>query len=873
MTNIKQIGLALVSVCLTSLLAQSIFAVDYKLQLDYETIDQEYLTEKTSDSTSAESYLGLVFENRRRTRKASLYLYPNRQIADFLVKWKQSPTLESSFYLHYDSASEDSNKTKASGQVNIGRRNTFSLKLAKGHALNTFRRGGNNLILEATKQEIHVVKNNTANTIELGYASGGFNFAIIVENGANADSAFGGESYELDGFRDIAQSLSQEFRSSIDPSIVSELEFYEDTRDQASEDASIFLNLFIAYDATADQANTDSAQATSDAAPFVMNYIYFRTASDDSAENAITSYNTESYWNAETTKASTDAAMQLIFSKEFGNSSDSIEGDSNVISYRFYRTTADISLGQAGDKLFEQDAAASDRVRTQYLFSRSFGVVANYYQAINSLNDGFDDHNDNIEDQDYNDFRASLDTIPINELFESWLTITGQTFESIASGNLQNNADAPILSSVTITSDAFLLFSRHLLEFEKIYNNLNDASVHLHAEFTEPIQSQTHSNIIGEDLLIAGRYLGLAYEGATGLVGLKTLIAAQDVQDLYNSYVVLDTSADFYYDIVASDIMLSASYQASADEFFSRYTLSMNHYIASDNSADFYNMLGMGYDASAAAFSALAASNDASVDFYQALIEAYLLVYNANRASADAADVSGDLATALYNIADASATNALNNIIASNDAAILEKLMTSLEKDVQTSNAALKINWKNKNISAGLVYATGKQTTTNTKNSTTTTGLGIKYRLNNISLFLNSFNSAIKSEYNTVMDARNIHLSLEKARNNLDFGLDYKINKNVGISLALANGSISRLESASLTNSIQKETKNTHSIAELGIHTRLGKTAYLKLGYASTTETGKSSAGTHPTLDGNFQLANGEKATTQQIKLRYQQSF
>ena len=55
---------------------------------------------------------------------------------------------------------------------------------------------------------------------------------------------------------------------------------------------------------------------------------------------------------------------------------------------------------------------------------------------------------------------------------------------------------------------------------------------------------------------------------------------------------------------------------------------------------------------------------------------------------------------------------------------------------------------------------------------------------------------------------------------------------------------------------------------------RLGKTAYLKLGYASTTETGKSSAGnTHPTLDGNFQLANGEKATTQQIKLRYQQSF
>ena len=46
MTNIKQIGLALVSVCLTSLLAQSIFAVDYKLQLDYETIDQKYRSQK-----------------------------------------------------------------------------------------------------------------------------------------------------------------------------------------------------------------------------------------------------------------------------------------------------------------------------------------------------------------------------------------------------------------------------------------------------------------------------------------------------------------------------------------------------------------------------------------------------------------------------------------------------------------------------------------------------------------------------------------------------------------------------------------------------------------------------------------------------------
>ena len=108
-----------------------------------------------------------------------------------------------------------------------------------------------------------------------------------------------------------------------------------------------------------------------------------------------------------------------------------------------------------------------------------------------------------------------------------------------------------------------------------------------------------------------------------------------------------------------------------------------------DNSADFYNMLAMGYDASAAAFSALAASNDASVDFYQALIEAYLLVYYANRASADAADVSGDFYNTLQYCGHGSATNALNNIIASNDSCNIGEVNDFLEKDVQTSNGAL----------------------------------------------------------------------------------------------------------------------------------------------------------------------------------------
>ena len=524
MTNIKQIGLALVSVCLTSLLAQSIFAVDYKLQLDYETIDQEYLTEKTSDSTSTESYLGLVFENIPRTRKASLYLYPNRQIADFLVKWKQSPTLESSFYLHYDSASEDSNKTKASGQVNIGRRNTFSLKLAKGHALNTFRRGGNNLILEATKQEIHVVKNNTAKTIELGYSSGGFNFAIIVENGANADSAFGGESYELDGFRDIAQSLSQEFRSSIDPSIISELEFYRSTRDQASTDAASFLTLFNAYDIAANQANADISTATNDAAPFVMDFMTNSDASDNAAMNAIVNYNTESSWDMSATAAFNNAAIQLGFSNNFQASSDAIETDSNTLNYKFYRTTADISLGQAGELLH-------NRARANNVF---FAFFDGGIRALSDIYQGTGYNN-----SDYDDYKNVIDAASVDNFVDSWKTITNN---NISLGGSCNGSCYNKAIQVSITSDSFLAYASDLIQFKTLYENIRDASNEV---------TNDPAFLLFPSELVKDGYLGGASSVTAG--GLQNLIASSDVQTLYQYSVLADTSADFYYDIVSSD--------------------------------------------------------------------------------------------------------------------------------------------------------------------------------------------------------------------------------------------------------------------------------------------------------------------------------
>ena len=339
MTNIKQIGLALVSVCLTSLLAQSIFAVDYKLQLDYETIDQKYLTEKTSDSTSTESYLGLVFENIPRTQRVSLYLYPNRQIADFLVKRKYGKILESIFQLNYDSASEDRNKTNASLRVNIGRRDIFSLKLAKGHALNTFRRGGNNLILEATKQEIHVVRNNTAKTIELGYASGGFNFAIIVENGANADSAFGGANYESDELASIVLS-------GIDPDILEYGDLFREWDATAAEwaaSADAISGIYSTALASANTATQNANTASQDSISFSQWYSSF---------NELAEYHSQTSLATDFTQTASNASSALISYNSFETTRNDATAEvarinsllADGITVEDYNASGDISL-------------------------------------------------------------------------------------------------------------------------------------------------------------------------------------------------------------------------------------------------------------------------------------------------------------------------------------------------------------------------------------------------------------------------------------------------------------------------------------------------------------------------------------------------
>ena len=98
----------------------------------------------------------------------------------------------------------------------------------------------------------------------------------------------------------------------------------------------------------------------------------------------------------------------------------------------------------------------------------------------------------------------------------------------------------------------------------------------------------------------------------------------------------------------------------------------------------------------------------------------------------------------------------------------ITSLVTDLES-VKSDNKALKINWQNDNLEVGLLYVTGSQTDLNINNSTAMTGLGIQYQLGAFNIFLNSFNSAIKSQYKNSTD--NIDLLLEQTKSNMDLGL------------------------------------------------------------------------------------------------------
>ena len=84
--------------------------------------------------------------------------------------------------LGYDSDIKSENKVI--GHVQISHGIGISLRLAKkDNALDTFRKGGNNLILETTEQEDSILDNNTpAQTVELSYSTGNFQFSIVVEN-------------------------------------------------------------------------------------------------------------------------------------------------------------------------------------------------------------------------------------------------------------------------------------------------------------------------------------------------------------------------------------------------------------------------------------------------------------------------------------------------------------------------------------------------------------------------------------------------------------------------------------------------------------------------------------------------------------------
>ena len=261
MISIKKIGLI---ICILTFATSSIFAqesssdiaqesLSYDLQLDWENISQKFLSESSNDSAFDDSYIGLTFRNRNETIKTYLQLYPNRQVFDIsttTTRKGRTPKWEGIFNLGYDSDIKSENKVI--GHVQISHGIGISLRLAKkDNALGTFRKGGNNLILETTEQEDSILDNNTpAQTVELSYSTGNFQFSIVVENNVQTASAFGGASYNFADFANTARSLQSANDQNVADydTAVFFLQGYNaavasgSAGNEASRDASSFLN-------------------------------------------------------------------------------------------------------------------------------------------------------------------------------------------------------------------------------------------------------------------------------------------------------------------------------------------------------------------------------------------------------------------------------------------------------------------------------------------------------------------------------------------------------------------------------------------------------------------------------------------------------
>ena len=95
--------------------------------------------------------LVLTFKNKKETLKTYFQLTKiNRFLVLLLTRKRRKPEWKGVFSLGYDSDIENINKVI--GHVKVSHRSGFSLRLAKDNALDTFRKGGANLILGATEQ-------------------------------------------------------------------------------------------------------------------------------------------------------------------------------------------------------------------------------------------------------------------------------------------------------------------------------------------------------------------------------------------------------------------------------------------------------------------------------------------------------------------------------------------------------------------------------------------------------------------------------------------------------------------------------------------------------------------------------------------------
>ena len=96
--------------------------------------------------------LVLTFKNKKETLKTYFQLYQDKQVFSIIAttRKRRKPEWKGVFSLGYDSDIENINKVI--GHVKVSHRSGFSLRLAKDNALDTFRKGGANLILGATEQ-------------------------------------------------------------------------------------------------------------------------------------------------------------------------------------------------------------------------------------------------------------------------------------------------------------------------------------------------------------------------------------------------------------------------------------------------------------------------------------------------------------------------------------------------------------------------------------------------------------------------------------------------------------------------------------------------------------------------------------------------